>query len=91
MAPNQIRELRDELGWTQNQMGTYLNISQVGIWRWESGQSAPDDYRGAMLWQLRERLDEAKADQQKQEFIEGLKIAGAISAVALLAYLFSKD
>ncbi len=88
MTPRQIKALRHELGWTQQQMGSYLNVSQVGIWRWESAQATPDAYRMAALKQLRMRFDQARGTRQKQEFIEGLKVAGALGALALLVYLF---
>ncbi len=90
MTPQQIKALRDELGWTQQQMGSFLNVSQVGIWRWESAQATPDAYRMAALKQLRIRLDQARVARQQQEFIEGLKVAGALGVLALLVYLFSR-
>ena len=88
MTPQQIKALRDELGWTQQQMGSFLNVSQVGIWRWESAQATPDAYRMTALKQLRIRLDQARVARQQQEFIEGLKVAGALGVLALLVYLF---
>ena len=88
MTPQQIKALRDELGWTQQQMGSFLNVSQVGIWRWESAQATPDAYRMAALKQLRTRLEQARVARQQQEFIEGLKVAGALGVLSLLVYLF---
>jgi len=90
MDKREVKALRAELGWTQHQMGAAMNASQPVIWKWENGVAVPDVYRAAALTQLRARLDEAKVDRQKQEFIEGLKVAGAVGAVALLAYLFSR-
>lgn len=90
MTAEDIKNIRSELGWTQVQMAAYLSVSDVVIWRWETGQSTPDPYRMAVLQQLRQRLDEAKAQKQKRDFVSGLKLAGAAGIVALLAYLFKE-
>ena len=68
-------------------MGSYLNGSQVGIWRWESAKATPDAYRMAVLEQLRIRLDQW-SESHRQEFMDGLKVAGALGVPALLGYLF---
>lgn len=38
---NQLKFLRDQLGWTQEQTAEYLEVSKSAVEKWESGKHDP--------------------------------------------------
>ena len=92
MAPSEIRQLRERLGWSQTQLGASLHVSQIAVSQWERGLSQPDAYRLATLSQLKNRLDAIKTDEQLQAFLSELVVAAlTLGVIGLLAYLFSSS
>jgi transcriptional regulator with XRE-family HTH domain len=92
MEPEEIRQLRNHLGWSLADFGRYFSVTPQAVLKWEKGTAQPNDFALATMIQLRTRLETAVGKQQKQQFINGLKkalLTGGI--VALLAYLFNKD
>jgi transcriptional regulator with XRE-family HTH domain len=92
MNPEEIKQLREELGWSLAKFGKYFGVTAQAVLKWERGTALPNDFALASMIQLKRRLDEAKGNNQKQQFINGLKqalLTGGI--VALLTYLFNQD
>ena len=92
MEAEKIRQLRQRLGWSLADFGRYFGVTAQAVLKWERGTAQPNDFALAAMIQLRSRLDAAKGEQQKQQFINGLRhalLTGGI--VALLAYLFNQD
>lgn len=54
-----ISKLRDELGFTQNELGFRLGVSGITVARWEGGQREPDKwaFTGMLLMTPREPPD----------------------------------
>lgn len=91
MLPDDIRGLRDRLGWSLAEFGRHFGVTPQAVLKWERGNARPNDFALAAMIQLNRRLDEI-SEKQKQQFIEKLRTAlltGGI--VALLAFLFNKD
>jgi transcriptional regulator with XRE-family HTH domain len=91
MQPDEINQLRKRLGWSLADFGRYFGVTSQAVFKWEHGQTQPSDFALAVMIQLRRRLD-ALGEQQKQQFINGLKnalLTGGI--VAILAYLFNTE
>lgn len=92
MEPKEIIQLRKELGWSLANFGKYFGVTAQAVLKWERGTALPNDFAMAAMIQLRNRLDQAKENQQKQQFIYGLKRALLTGGIlALLAYLFNQD
>lgn len=92
MESEEIKHLRKRLGWSLADFGRYFGVTAQAVLKWERGTARPNDFALAAMIQLRSRLDAAKGEHQKQQFINGLKralLTGGI--VALLAYLFNQD
>ncbi|HBQ60146.1 MAG TPA: hypothetical protein DD671_11135 [Balneolaceae bacterium] len=92
MNPEEIKQLREELSWSLAKFGKYFGVTAQAVLKWERGTSLPNDFALASMIQLKRRLDEAKGNNQKQQFINGLKqalLTGGI--IALLTYLFNQD
>ncbi len=53
MAPEQIRDLRRRLDWTQEQMARELGVSFATVNRWERGHKSPS----ALAQKALERLE----------------------------------
>ena len=89
MTPQEIRDLRKRLGWTQTEYATFFDVGQVAVSKWENGKSEPDRYRMAALEQLRDRLDQAEAQERREQFEQALKaIAVGAGISVLLSFLF---
>jgi len=56
MSPKQIRQIREVLGLTQQQLADFIGASQVAVARWETGVHKP---RGANLKALKELAQKA--------------------------------
>ncbi len=54
MTGDDIRALREDLGWTQEQMAQRLGVSFTTVNRWERGQFAPSPLAERELRRLRE-------------------------------------
>lgn len=91
LTPKQIAKIRTDLGLSQVQFATYMQVSMITVTNWENGVRNPDNYKLATLIELRRQIDEARANKAKEEFITGLKLAGAVGISALLAYIFSDN
>jgi len=92
MEPEEIKHLRERLGWSLADFGRYFSVTPQAVLKWERGTARPNDFTLATMIQLRSRLDDTRDKQQKQQFINGLRhalLTGGI--VALLAYLFNQD
>lgn len=91
MEGQEIKALRRRLGWTQTDLADHLHVTVNAVSKWERGDSNPDPYRAAAVEQLIRRLDEADAEQRRQEFLRGLgRAALAFGVGGLLAYLFDE-
>jgi len=66
VTPALIRQLRGKR--TQAQFGELLGVPKNTVWRWESGQVAPDPERAGRLSRLAER----------EHFLEDWKIEGSL-------------
>lgn len=87
MEKEKITRIRKELGLTKTQFAAYMGVSLMTVNFWEMGERSPDNYKLATLRGLEKKLGQLKP-QEKPQFAEGLKIAGAIGLGALLAYIF---
>jgi DNA-binding transcriptional regulator YiaG len=54
MKPDEIRQLRESIGLTQDDFGRLLDVSQKQISRWERGSSKPNRFYAALLNLVRE-------------------------------------
>lgn len=69
MKPQEIKQLRKELGWSQAQLGKHLGYTSNAVMKWERGMSQPPDVVKGLLFKLKERLANKK-EKQKKEFID---------------------
>lgn len=91
MLPDDIRELRERLGWSLAEFGRHFGVTPQAVLKWERGNARPSDFALAAMIQLKRRLDEI-SEKQKQQFIEKLRNALLTGGIlALLAFLFNKD
>lgn len=92
MEPHQIKQLRQEIGWSLAEFGRYFGVTAQAVLKWERGTAQPNDFALAAMIQLQRRLRVAKEEKQKLQFINGLKRALLTGGVlALLAYLFNEE
>ncbi|MDR8389908.1 helix-turn-helix domain-containing protein [Aliifodinibius sp. S!AR15-10] len=92
MESEDIRQLRQRLGWSLADFGRYFGVTAQAVLKWERGTAQPNDFALATMIQLRSGLDAAVGEQQKQQFINGLKRALLTGGIlALLAYLFNQE
>jgi len=92
MEPEQIKQLRKELGWSQEKLGQYLGYTGNAVRRWENGMSRPPDPVMAVLIQLRTKLDQKKNEERKEEFIKELVgIAIGTGIVGFMRHIFKED
>jgi DNA-binding transcriptional regulator YiaG len=61
MSPKQIRQIRDALELTQQQLADFIGAGQVAVARWETGIHKP---RGANLKALTELAKKAAAKKK---------------------------
>lgn len=91
MLPDDIRELRERLGWSLAEFGRHFGVTPQAVLKWERGNARPSDFALATMIQLNRRLDEI-SENRKQEFIEELRNALLTGGIlALLAFLFNKE
>lgn len=90
MEAQEIRQLRERLGWSLANFGRYFGVTAQAVLKWEKGTAQPNDFARVTMIKLRQRLD--SSGTQKQQFINGLRhalITGGI--LALLTYLFNNE
>lgn len=89
MTPQEIRDLRKRLGWTQGQLAEFFDVTTQAVSKWELGQSQPDPFKVAALEQLRDRLDQAEAEQRREQFEQMLKTVAVGAGIGvILSFLF---
>lgn len=92
MEPQEITQLRQQLGWSLASFGKYFGVTAQAVLKWERGTAKPNDFAMAAMIQLKKRLDHAVKEKQKQQFINGLRRALLTGGViALLTFLFNKE
>jgi len=92
MKAEEIKQLRKELGWSQDRLGQYLGYTGNAVRRWENDMSKPPDPVMAVLIQIRSRLDQKKNKERKEEFIQDLVgIAIGTGIVGFMRYIFNED
>lgn len=91
MTSQEIKDLRQRLGWTLREMGDVLGVSHMAISKWERGERTPGPYKRAALERLRERLNEAEAQQQRERFERMVKAAATGVGVGLLLHFLFRD
>lgn len=83
MTPEEIREVRDSLGATQEEFARMLRVSFTAVSRWENGRARPDREMAEQLRAVRDLLAHKEADRGKIR--ETLATVGVGSAVTLAA------
>lgn len=90
ISSKEIKQLRNELGWSQAKLGKYLGYNPTTINAWEHGTRPPEPMQDALL-ELRSQLNQVQ-EEQKQKFIQGLTVAAATGGfVALMFYLANQQ
>tara|TARA_R110002049_G_scaffold16865_3_gene66462 strand:- start:79 stop:603 length:525 start_codon:yes stop_codon:yes gene_type:complete len=71
MSPQQIRELREMLGWTQQQISERLQLGAKTWTRWETGKERPSRSMNLMLNALMDgRIDATYLDSRHPNFMK---------------------
>ena len=92
MEPSEIIQLRKQLGWSLAEFGRYFGVTAQAVLKWERGTAHPSDFATATMIQLKRRLDHAVKEKQKQQFVNGLKIALLTGGIlALVTFLFNQE
>ena len=55
MTPTQIREWRDRMGWTQDQLAEALGVFPLTVSKWERGVQPPQPYLRLALERLAQK------------------------------------
>lgn len=82
MTPAEIRQLREDLGWSQAKLGQTLGVTATAVMKWEKGMSPPSDVIINLLKKLQAQLDRRK-HEKKQEFIAKLGTAAVVGGIWL--------
>lgn len=85
MTPQEIKNLRSDLGTTQAELAEIVGVSSGTVARWETGGRIPNQHAQAILQKLRERADRENGPSLGESL---LKIAGTAGLVALMAKIF---
>jgi transcriptional regulator with XRE-family HTH domain len=91
MNPENIKQIRAELGWSQSTLAHHLGYTAPTIMKWEKGITPPPDVVKGVLLKLDSQLDQKKK-REKEEFIKGfgtLALTGGI--VGFLTYIFNEN
>lgn len=60
ITPEEIKKYREEKGFTQDQLGDLLGVTQVSIDRWENGEVRPTGSAAMLLWIFTHGKEEIK-------------------------------
>jgi transcriptional regulator with XRE-family HTH domain len=89
MVPEDIKHLREDLGWSLAEFGRYFGVTAQAVLRWERGTAQPNDIVMATMIQLQRRFRGLREKQQIEQFKQGLKAALLTGGIlALLNFLF---
>jgi len=91
MNPENIKQIRAELGWSQATLANHLGYTAPTVMKWEKGIAPPPDVVKGVFIKLRSQLDQKKKIE-KEQFIKGLgtlALTGGI--VAFLTYIFNEN
>ena len=103
MDPSTIRQIRRDLGITQPDFATLLNVGVATVRRWEKGNTRPNQLQVEMMTgihrkvmrrreQQRIQRENAQREKRNQEFIQGLVALAAGGAFGvLLGKIFSDN
>lgn len=80
MLPNQIVQLRKDLGLSQADFGRLFDAHFMTVSKWERGVASPSPYQIALMQQFRQTAD-AKAKETKEQVKQLLVGAGVIAAL----------
>ena len=83
-----IKHIRSRLGWTQSQLGKYMNVSRDAVAKWEMGIRSPSEVHRGILIQMDKRLNKLDSEREKEQFKEGIKVAIGSGLIALIIWLF---
>jgi transcriptional regulator with XRE-family HTH domain len=50
LETGEAAQLRERIGMSQKELARRLQVERTSVWRWESGQGIPRDYRVAVRW-----------------------------------------
>lgn len=91
MKPQEIKQLRTDLGWSQAQLGAKLGYTAPTVMKWEKGITAPPDLAIGVLSQLKRQL-ETKKSANRNDFIEKLTAVAITGGImAFIAMIFKDD
>lgn len=90
MTPQEIKDLRQRLEWSLQEMGQVMRISAMAISNWKRGKTAPGPYKAAALEQLRNRLNEAERQQRREQFEQTLKAGASDVGVGFFLHVLFK-
>lgn len=78
MAGNEIREARERIGWTQEQLGTQVGVSGRTVGNWERGTSVPRN----RLAMLRDVLNIGNDDDAGETSLRSVSDASLLAEIA---------
>lgn len=69
MTADELRAVRDDLGYSRTELGAALGVDQATVWRWEQGQRAIPSYLplalDTLLWRVQQ--DQKRRDEIARE------------------------
>lgn len=97
MKSDEIKNLRNRLGMTQNEFGYLFSVTNGMVTQWEKGTKLPHKHIQLTMKQLANKLDNEKIglsnaslyEKKQTEDIKNLLLFGG--AIAVLIWAFSKD
>jgi len=87
LSPEEIKELRQKLGLTQEEFGRLLGVGFATVNRWENGKAEPKGPVEEVLWKLKLLLEEAEKGRgftldDIVKIIQGLLTGSTINQLA---------
>lgn len=67
MEPNEIRKLREEMGWSKRTLAEHLKISYNTVYSWENGKAIPSNMGEEKLRSFAEFVKEETIKKKEQE------------------------
>jgi len=86
MSPNEIAQLRKDIGLSQVDFGQLFGTHFMTVSKWERGITRPSPYQVALMLQFRYTADLRKAEAQEQ--VKKLLVGAGV--VAALVWLLAK-